>query len=276
MQGIIALDIDGTLTDNLTSLPPEVVDYLHQLHNEGWTLFFLTGRTFTFGFEALKALNFPYYFGVQNGALILEMPSKKILSKRYLGKSIVSAAEQICLKKSNDLVICMGYELSDRCYYRPQHLPRELLTYLNARKGVFLEEWQPITSYDEMTLMEFPSIKCFAQKKDADAIAADWEEELKLNVPVIQDPFGSGYHILQATATDVSKGNALKDFIHLNKPTGLVIAAGDDYNDESMLKAATVRIAMANAPKRLLALADIVAAPAAQMGIIDALKKATR
>ncbi len=62
MKGLIALDIDGTLTDNLKPTPAEVAAYLRFLSAEGWEMAFITGRTFHWGYTALKQLNFPYHF----------------------------------------------------------------------------------------------------------------------------------------------------------------------------------------------------------------------
>ena len=57
---------------------------------------------------------------------------------------------------------------------------------------------------------------------------------------------------------------------------GIVIAAGDDYNDITMLKSADITVVMSTAPTEILALADIVAPPAVEMGIIEGLGKAVK
>ena len=76
MKGIIALDIDGTITADAEHLPKNVHHYLTSLAQEGWSLFFLTGRTFQWAFRTLRELPFPYAFALQNGAIILEMPAR--------------------------------------------------------------------------------------------------------------------------------------------------------------------------------------------------------
>ena len=49
MKGIIALDIDGTITVEHHSIEPEVVRYLSGLAAEGWKMIFITGRTPSLG-----------------------------------------------------------------------------------------------------------------------------------------------------------------------------------------------------------------------------------
>ncbi|MCB1117940.1 MAG: HAD family phosphatase, partial [Chlamydiia bacterium] len=67
-QGLIALDIDGTLTDGSRLIPDQVVNYLHGLHDSGWQIALITGRMYSFAKRAIANMNFPYYLGIQNGA----------------------------------------------------------------------------------------------------------------------------------------------------------------------------------------------------------------
>ena len=53
-----------------------------------------------------------------------------------------------------------------------------------------------------------------------------------------------------------------------------MIAAGDDLNDISMLDRANIKIVMYSAPLEMHDLADIIAKPSYQYGIIEALQKA--
>ena len=117
MQGTIALDIDGTLTadSRLHTMPPRVVKYLSQLVSDGWQLVFITGRTFMSAYRILQPLPFPYYLAVQNGAIILEMPSRRIVGKKYLDRSVFSAMELICRDEPSDFIVYAGYEHNDVC-----------------------------------------------------------------------------------------------------------------------------------------------------------------
>ena len=273
MRGTIALDIDGTLTDG-DHLPPNVIGYLKSLADNGWRLVFITGRTFQSGYKTLKSLPFTYYFAVQNGAIILEMPSKRILSKKYLDRSIFNEMSSICRDEPSDFVVYGGYENNDHCYYLPQNFSDDLMGYLHRRVESYQEIWHPFDSYDEIILDSFPSVKCFGHYDSAKVLSKRIEERLGLHVPLIRDPFGSGYYVAQATHPKISKGQALLDLIALTGERGKVIAAGDDYNDVSMFAAADVNIVMATAPQDLVERADIVAQAASEEGIIKALEAA--
>lgn len=274
MKGLIALDIDGTLTIELNSIPRQVVEYLDHLVQEGWLLVFITGRTFSWGQKILNSLTFPYYFAVQNGATILEMPERQIILKKYLNNSIFPVMEKICGDQPTDFVIYSGAEYNDVCYYRPQNFSQELLQYLQNRVEVSGEMWQKVASFTGPIVEEFSSVKCFGDEQSSFLIAKAIEEQLGLHVPVIKDPFNYGYYVVQATHPTVTKGTALRDLVNLLKYRGLIIAAGDDNNDRPMLAEAHIRVVMATAPKDLLDAADVQAPSAREFGIIQGLNQA--
>lgn len=278
MKGTIALDIDGTLTDH-AHLSLNVITYLKSLADNGWRLVFITGRTFQSGFLTLQELPFTYYLAVQNGAIILEMPSRRILGKKYLDRSIFSELNAICDEEPSDFVIYGGFENQDHCFYRPNRFSPELMGYLEQRIVAFKEVWHPLNSYDEMALDAFPSVKCFGRYESAKKLCQRIEEKLGLHVPMIRDPFGAiylgqEYYVVQATHQSISKGQALLDVIALTGERGKVIAAGDDYNDVPMWQVADVKVVMATAPPDLQEKADIVAPAASEEGIIQGLEAA--
>lgn len=286
MRGTIALDIDGTLTTGSHDVPERTTEYLARLAKEGWLFIFVTGRTFSSGYKALKHLPFPYYFAVQNGALILEMPSQRIVAKKYLDRSIFLEMDAICSKHSTDFVVYAGFEHEDHCYFRPHHFSPSLLDYLQRRVKTYEETWHPLTSYSDMALDLFPSVKCFGPLPSAKELASKIEQRLGLHVPVIRDPFSWGvengskssldYYVVQATHPQISKGQALLDFLEIAGRKGKVIAAGDDYNDISMFSVADVAVVMATGPEDMLKNADIIAPSAAEEGIITGLEAAIK
>lgn len=269
MEGIIALDIDGTLTASNHEIPAPVVSYLSQLAENQWTILLITGRSFSTCFPILDSLYFPYNLYVQNGAMLLHMPDKKILSKKYLDISIFDIMEEICEGEPTDFVLFAGADQQDLCYYRSMQFEPWLLENLRKRAEILSETWIDLASFQHLPIQEFASLKCFGYESSLTRIAASIESRLGLHVPLIRDPFADkGHFIAQATHPAVSKGEALRDFIKLQPKRCPVIAAGDDLNDLSMMEVADYKIVMETAPPSLLKLADVVAPPAAELGII--------
>ncbi len=273
-KGIIALDIDGTITVDPHHIDERVKSYLNQLIGEGWLLIFLTGRTFTFAHAILSHITGNYYFAPQNGAALYEMPSGSALFKKFLPTTLLFDLDPLFHQHSLGLLVEAGKENGDKTYYKPAEFTPDELEYLALRAELSLAGWEPVTSYHSLAFSEFPVLKFFAPEALAHQMAKLVLKRAQLNVIVIRDPFRPGYHLAHLNAAGASKGSALEALIALKGRGIPVIAAGDDYNDVEMLEKSTVKIVMGNAPTSMHSLADIVAPPARELGIIEGLEKA--
>lgn len=273
MRGLIALDIDGTVTHTVKTISPEVTAYLANLVADGWQIGFITGRTFALAEKVLRPLTFPYFLAAYNGALILQMPERLVLQRNYLEKDMLAQFEQISDEASNDCVIYSGWEHDDLCYYRPTHFQPALLDYALYRQGVKDESWIGLDGFARLPCQHFPSVKYFGCSPEIDRLCHRIEEQLGLHAPLCSDSVHKSYGIVQVTQPQANKGIALRTCAQLCEAEA-VIAAGDDGNDMSMLTAADIRVVMQDAPEILLQIADIVAPPAKVNGIIEGLAKA--
>ncbi len=273
--GWIALDIDGTITDHTHRAPEQVVEFLHSLEKKGWELVFITGRTFSFGYNVVKSFNFHYYLAVQNGADILYMPCKDLVARHYLDHTVIPALEHAYQGEKEDFIIYSGYEQGDFCYYRPERFSAKLTEHLHRIMALSPEPWKAVPDFDFKTTMSFPLIKCLGSKAAMMRINRLLQTFPQLSATMIKDPLGEDIYLNLVTAKQATKGNALRIIQNVLNEGGPVIAAGDDLNDISMLEAADVKIIMASAPSEMHPLATIVAQHGAQHGIIEALRKAT-
>lgn len=274
MKGIIALDIDGTITKEINFITSEVANFLDDLQKEGWMLLFITGRNFPWAYRVLNHLTKPYILAVQNGAILLEMPSQKILERKYLDTTIFPALEEIGKEFLTDFILFSGYEYDDVCYFRSKNFSEEHLNYLNRRKNALQEVWVDLPDFSDLPFKEFASLKFIEKKERALKIVDRIEGRIHLHAPLNRDPFDSAYSVAQITHPKATKGCCLTGLIEQLKWKGPVIAAGDDRNDKTMLDVANIRVVMADAPKELLAIADVIAPPAEQNGIIQGLTHA--
>lgn len=272
-RGILALDIDGTLTGSDHVIPREVASYLGGLHEKGFVIYLITGRPFSFAKMSLDYLHFPYFLSLQNGADILKMPSMERVAKFYFDRSVALHIEELYMHQKEDFLVYAGTDRGDFCFYRPARYKAEMLTYLEKLKKLSKESWQAVTSFSELQQEEFPLIKCFGEID----FLQNLEKKLRsvgLETSIIDDPVSGYLSIILVTASGVTKGHAIdriKELLQIDTP---VIAAGNDYNDIPMLKEADVKIVMQDAPKKMLEMADIIAPPSTEMGIILALKEA--
>ena len=272
-KGIIALDIDGTITTQRHTIDPSVVNYLHELM-EDFLLIFISGRTFSFARPILSHLIGNYHFAVQNGAALYQMPQIRQIKKHYLKAEAIALLDPFFSEEPGGLLIESGQEKDDVCYYKPADFAPEELEYIEKRISFSPETWIPLTSFNELDLKEFPVGKYFAPQNEARRVADTIHQIPGFNVVVIHDPFREGSHLAHINHFEASKGHILEEFIAMQSTKLPVIAAGDDYNDVAMLKKSDIKIVMSNAPEDLHHHADILAPPASEQGIIHALKKA--
>ena len=273
-KGWIALDIDGTTTADVHEIPKEVCDYLHTLSNEGWKIFFITGRLFFWALGTVSSLEFPFYFGTQNGADIFEMPSKKLLSQTYLNSDILAFLDREYAGLDKDYLIYSGFENGDTCYYRPRRFAEDVKTYLSLLEGFSPISWKAFDTFDFDKKITFPLIKCFGTKEEMDPLYEKLKQRTDVQISMIRDPLSVSYYLILVTDAGASKGTALeriRNTVHSSSP---LIAAGDDFNDLPMLRHANVKIVMETAPEDLKKHADIIAPPATECGLIPALKEA--
>ncbi|HSX11689.1 MAG TPA: HAD family hydrolase [Chlamydiales bacterium] len=276
LKGWIALDIDGTITLDKYSVPGEVTSFLRRLNLDGWGIVLATGRPFAFAAMALSLFDFPFTVLAQNGSIGLDMPSRKILFKRYISAHLIPLVEQAYQGIDTDFLIYAGYEKGDFCYWRPHRMCKEDLQYVDDLQKRQKENWQPVESYESVHLDTFPLIKCFGPKHRMKIVADRLLATGKFQVAMIRDPFVEGFFLLLVTDRLASKGQSLNALFQLKGRGAKVIAAGDDENDISLLQAADIKIAMAHAPESLQQVANFIAPPTHQQGIIHAIQLALK
>ncbi len=273
MKGILSLDIDGTITTEGHRIPPEVVEALTTLQKEGWSLLFVTGRTYAFGYQTLQALSVPYFFGCYNGAITLQMPEATVVQRHYLSADLLPNLVEICARVGFDPLIHTGVEFGDYCYYRPERFEGEVRTYLERRREATKETWVAVQGFGPLKLKAFAYAKVFGPREPLLQIKGE-VEGIGLSANLIRDPLWPGHFALLMTHKEATKGGVLRDHRRRVERGALAIAAGDDENDLSMLEEADIAIAMGGAPESLRGVADIEAPPAEELGILSGLREA--
>lgn len=270
-KGWIALDIDGTLTQDKYQIPSNVRNFLRDLWQKGWRMAMVTGRPFAFASQALSEIDFLYVFLPQNGSVVLEMPSQKLLFKHYLTAEVIPFIEKAYEGLDLDFLVYAGYEKGDFCYFRPKRLSKEALDYLEDLQKRQKEKWREVERFE---VDAFPLIKGFGTREQMERVADRLQSCSLFQLSLIRDPFDEKMTLLLITDRCASKGLSLQELFRLQGRGEKVIAAGDDENDISLLEAADIKIAMPHAPPSLRKLADFIAPPVHEEGIISALQQA--
>jgi hydroxymethylpyrimidine pyrophosphatase-like HAD family hydrolase len=272
LKGLIALDIDGTITGVKKRVPSSVADYLHSLHKDGWEISLITGRSYQF---AIKSFNFsfPFILATQNGANIFQMPEGRSLADHYLVKSILPVLDQIYEKIPEGYLVYSDYTKGDICYYKRSDFSKEGLTYLELLKALTPFPWKEFSSIDSLELTSFPIIKCFGSKQDMLKIQENLKNE-PVSTFVIKDPIDPSYYLCLINHHEADKGKTVRWIQRLTKVHEPIIVAGNDMNDLPLLQEGTISISFFDSPPELLIHADIIVEQNEGEGIIEGIQKA--
>lgn len=272
MKGILALDIDGTLTSEYV-IPPVVAHALRKKWEDGWVICLITGRSYSFASIATEFFDFPYYFALQNGADIIQMPEKIRLSHSYLLHEITQNLDDLTKRLGSNFLIYSGYERGDFCYFLRDEKPSpSLLTYLKRLESLSRSKWRATASWQEIPQATFPMIKIIGDREQVDRCIAHLEKDHAISTCFIQDLVQPGRSLGLITDKNANKGTAL-DFFRSHFACSYAVAAGDDENDIPMLACADKKIVMETATESIRKRADIIAAPAKRHGIIAVLEQ---
>ena len=274
MRGIIATDIDRTLTNRDHIIPDSVIAYLEKCYYEGFEIVFLTGRTFSFASKAVAKCTFPFHLGVQNGAEVLKMPEKTFRNQKFLTKDIVLKICDVACMEDRDFVIYSGVELGDYCYYNPSKFTGAGKEYVDRLKDYAAVHWKEVDSFEKMERDLFPMMRLFGSLEQMEELKKRVLEVAVVNCVILNDVTREDTFILMVTEKGVDKGQSLRRLIDHYDWKGAVIGCGDDLNDISLFDAVDISIGMENGHKELLEKATIIAKPSYHMGIIEALEEA--
>jgi HAD superfamily hydrolase (TIGR01484 family) len=272
MKGIIALDIDGTLVTNHRPLSGAVISFLAGLHHEGWIICFATGRTIRWSLEHLLRLPFPFYLAPYNGACLYSFPKKQLITSALMSMDDVLKLSGLITEFGAVLYEAGGKE---RIFFTADAFAQPILDHLKARQERQQEHWTYIKSVEAMPCIRVASVRFFLSPDAAQLMSHTITTTTTLRAPTMKDSFHNELKIVQVTAHQASKGQALHT-LRMKYPGMPAIAAGDDMNDVDLLVEADIGIAMASGPDALRAVSTIVAQPTGEDPIIPALQQATQ
>ena len=268
-QGIIALDIDGTLVHRHQPLSRTLSEFLASLHQEGWLIFFATGRTIRWSLKHLSSLPFPFYLAPYNGACIYSFPDGAVLSSAFMDRTNVLRLDKLSAEFGSVVYEAGGEE---RILYTEKNFPPPMLVHIKNRQKGQNEKWLAIDSLADVPQMEVASVRFFLTPAQAHKVSLAVSDTMALSAPTMKDAYNEAIRIVQVTALGASKGQALH-VLQTSFPNIPVIAAGDDMNDIDLLSQADLGIAMASAPDELKRLSSLVAQDGKD-SIIEALRSA--
>lgn len=270
MNGILALDIDGTLVSHHRPLSLNLISYLTSLHHEGWHVLFATGRTVKWSMEHLSALPFPFFLAPYNGACLFSFPQRELLASSFMDYDDVCRLSHL-IAQFGAVVYEAGGE--ERIFYTADAFSPPILEHLRHRQECQKEQWTFIDSIKSIPRIPIAGVRFFLSSETAQLVSHTISTTTHFRAPIMKDSYHESLKVVLVTAPQASKGQALH-WLRSKVPPGFTIAAGDDMNDLDLIKEADCGIAMASAPDDLKKISTLVAPSIGEDPIIDALQQA--
>lgn len=265
---LICMDLDGTaLCADRKSFSPRLTAALEEAHRKGIAIAPVTGRQY--GLLPPAVTSHPVWENLVvtcNGGQIYRLGT----GERLFGLDIEENALEQLLDISEQFHIPLEFSVDNRLHltqasYDAQ-LPHENLRFhvhtILAQSGVIVDSLEPLCR-QPVEKAQFPWIppeigsQVAAALKDA-AVSAVWASATSMEI----------------THPDACKGNGLAALCRLlDIPMEHAMAIGDSGNDESILRAAGLGVAMGNAPDFIKAIANAVTESCDRDGAALAIEK---
>ena len=264
---IIALDLDGTLTNSEKNITPRTFDALMKAQREGVRLVLASGRP-TFGIAALanqlQLADYAGYVLSYNGGRIIDWCEKTVIFSQVVDQKLVPILYDFSEKAQLPIVT---------------YLPDAILASKN--EGEYLAEEARINGMPVVVAQNFvEEAMQIAGGSTKFLIPGDpelliqLESEMKAALSEQMEVFRSAPFFLELPPKGIDKAQSLQRLLtHLGLERESLMAFGDGFNDLLMIQFAGQGVAMANAVEEVKSIADFVTTSNEEDGIAHALEQ---
>jgi len=243
---LIATDLDGTLLRSDKSVSQENLDAIEYFKSEGGRFTFITGRMPFFVGDTLSTVKPNAPLACINGGGLYDLREEKYIWKQPINPSVIELVEYVD-SHTDDLGIQIN--CFDKLYF--------------ARENETMEWFRRITGVENL-VRDYHEVK----EPIAKIVFGDYREDRLLRVKELLDChpraaefdfIRSEHSLYEILPKGISKGTLLPILAnYLKVDIKRTISVGDYDNDVSMLRAAGIGIAVANATPEAKAAADLI------------------
>ncbi|MBE6468537.1 MAG: HAD family phosphatase [Coriobacteriaceae bacterium] len=270
----IALDIDGTLTNDEKRITPLTRDALLAAQERGIRVILASGRPVQ-GLRGLAdELDLARHHGLLvacNGAVVVDAATDEVLFSQFIDVDTARAVVEhvrgfdviAWINRGEDLLVEDPY----RCMIEHRGAPKNIIKYERDACDLLVREVRDLTA-----AIDRPVEKILTAGTDT-YLQKHWREMAAPFADELSCVFTADFYF-EFTARDVHKGRALENALpHAGIDLTDLAAFGDAQNDLTMLKAAAVGVAMGNATDEVKQAADLVTLTNNEDGIAHALEQ---
>lgn len=246
---IIALDLDGTLTNERKEITPRTRELLITLQKKGTKVCLASGRP-PYGMRPLaEQLHMAEYGGVllcYNGGYVEECSTGKVLTERHIDETLIPRLTEWQHEMGMTL---MTYH-EDKIY--TEH-PDDVYVAQSSRNN----KMQVVGINDFVNDTPRPINKCLMV--GSPELVKQWEHHMANEMEGRMHILHSTPYFIELLPLGIDKGTALRCLLdYYGMTADRLIAFGDSHNDIDMLTTAGIGVAMGNAEEEVKNAADYV------------------
>lgn len=261
---LLALDIDGTLTNSQKAITPITLQALEKAEKAGIKIILATGRP-TYGVapiaEKLGMDEKGGYVLSFNGGKITEWHSKQVLYERDLPRELLPLLYKTAKDNHVSIMTYQNEYVVSETTDNPYVQIEMSLNHMGGRKV-----------HNFLTDTNFPLPKCIITGEPA--IIEKLDKELNGILSEQLSIYRSEPFFLEIMPKGIDKAYSLSILLDkLGFERKNLIACGDGFNDISMIKYAGLGIAMANAQPEVMRIADYITSSNDEDGVAKVIEK---
>ena len=261
---LLALDIDGTLTNTQKDITPATLEKIIEAQEKGHIVAIASGRPLP-GIrkiaDTIELDRFGGYVLAFNGGRLVDYSTGEVVYQAVLDNDVVRDIYDYCLKAGCGMVTYDG----DRVI-----TGTDIDGYMTFEASINHMEIMRIDNFREY--IDFPLNKCLltADPDKAEKIEQELAEKFgdQLNI------FRSEPYFVEIMPPNVHKATSLEKLLEvLDMDRKDLVACGDGYNDLTMIEYAGVGVAMANAQDIVKEDADYITLSNDEDGLVPVVDK---
>lgn len=261
---IIALDIDGTLTNSRKEIPAPTLDALLGIQEQGCRVVLATGRP-TAGCrhlaDKLQLGKYGSYLLSFNGGRITDCKSGRIIYQKTLPRDAVP--ELYAFAQANNVGL-MTY--TDDCILTGTDID----SYMKLEAKINGLPIQYVPDFTEHVNFDVNKCLMTAEPVVLEAMEARLKEIYGTRLSI----YRSEPYFLEIMPQDIDKAHALQILLSdIGLTREQLICCGDGFNDITMIEFAGLGVAMQNAQKRVKSAADYITESNDNNGILRVINK---
>jgi Cof subfamily protein (haloacid dehalogenase superfamily) len=273
---LLALDIDGTLTDPNFQVPARNIAALRAAHETGIEIMLATGRRHDYALPIAQELGFPLWLISSNGALIRSSAGETFFTDRLPARTAAELIEYMDAFRGhavltfdratnvpgNDSLVLESADELNKTVSRWLEINRPYIKFVSPLEDALTEDPLQAMYCGRLAVMQA------LQQRLSQAVFLD-------KITVLKTQYDHrDLCILDILNRECSKGHALRRWAEERGiPREQVMAIGDNHNDLEMLEFAGVAVVMGNASHELKQSGWMVTGSNEESGVAQAVEE---